>query len=35
MVIEGVVTVLVVGFLKKVKKEILEAPYAKSHAGLP
>jgi cobalt/nickel transport system permease protein len=35
MVIEGVVTMLVVGFLKKVKKEMLEAPYAKSHTGLP
>ncbi len=31
MLIEGVVTTLVVGFLKKVKSEVLEAPYASSH----
>jgi cobalt/nickel transport system permease protein len=30
MVIEGVVTTLIVGFLKKVKPEILEAPHVKS-----
>jgi cobalt/nickel transport system permease protein len=30
MVVEGVVTVFIVGFLKKVKPEILEAPYANS-----
>ncbi len=30
MVVEGVVTTFVVGFLKKVKPEILEAPYAHS-----
>ena len=30
MAIEGVITTLVVGFLKKVKPEILEAPHAKS-----
>jgi cobalt/nickel transport system permease protein len=28
MIIEGIVTMTVVGFLKKVKKEVLEAPYA-------
>lgn len=30
MIVEGVVTVFVVGFLKKVKPDILEAPYADS-----
>ena len=34
MVIEGVVTALIVGFLKKVKPEILEAPYATSGSSL-
>ncbi len=33
MLIEGVVTTLVVGFLKKVKSEVLEAPYANSQSG--
>ncbi|MBI4831671.1 MAG: cobalt transporter CbiM [Candidatus Lindowbacteria bacterium] len=33
MLIEGIVTVLVVGFLRKVKPEILEAPYAESGFG--
>lgn len=30
MILEGLVTVLVVGFLKRVKPDILEAPYAES-----
>lgn len=33
MVVEGVVTVFTVGFLRKVKPEVLEAPYAKSKTG--
>ena len=32
MLIEGVITALVVGFLKKVKSGVLEAPYASSHS---
>jgi cobalt/nickel transport system permease protein len=29
MVAEGVLTALIIGFLRKVKPEVLEAPYAK------
>lgn len=29
MIIEGIITTLIVGFLKKVKPELLEAPYAR------
>ncbi|RJP72030.1 MAG: cobalt transporter CbiM [Candidatus Abyssobacteria bacterium SURF_17] len=33
MVIEGIITMLIVGFLKKVKPELLEAPYARPQSS--
>ncbi len=33
MIVEGIVTVFIVGFLRKVKPEVLEAPYAKPKTG--
>jgi cobalt/nickel transport system permease protein len=35
MIIEGIVTVVVVGFLRKVKIDILEAPHVRSKVDVP